>query len=161
MVYLTILPVNHVSDRVWNERGMAYPDICLEVLKKDTRIASQDSSLRNDIWTLHLLNMKHECLDRALRFLCNDVNPLIPQRRVSLAKPVLRWLRISPLLRNQKASAVFWAVRLFSRPPVIAPASFPSAFHFLTFHVVPSLLAPGLGWEREEVRWWCLAGFLG
>jgi hypothetical protein len=86
MKYLTILPVNHESDRVRNELGVAYSDICLEVRKKDTRIASQDSSLRTDIWTLILLNMKHECyrLDRTLRLLCNDVNPLINSTEKSL-----------------------------------------------------------------------------
>ena len=36
-------------------------------------------------------------------------------------------------------------LRLISRLPVIAPASFQFAFHFLAFHVVPFLLAPVLG----------------
>ena len=87
MAYLTILPVKHESDRAWNELGVAYPDICLKVLKNDARIASQDSSLRLDIWTLHLLNMKHECyrLDSALRSLCNNVNPLTNSTEKSLS----------------------------------------------------------------------------
>lgn len=53
--------------------------------KKDKRIASQDSSLRPDIWILHLLNMKHECLDRAIRLLCNNVNPLTNSTEKSLS----------------------------------------------------------------------------
>ena len=45
----------------------------------------------------------------------------------------------------KRAHSISEPLRLISRLPVIAPASFPFAFHFLAFHVVPFLLAPVLG----------------
>lgn len=107
MVHLTILFVNPELDREWNELGVGYPDICLEVLRKDMRITSQDGGLQTDIWTLDLLNMKDECCrpDRDIQSLCNNINKL--RWRASLEKPVLKRPRISPLFRNTKATTVF------------------------------------------------------
>jgi len=90
--------------------GVTYPDICLEVLKKTrelpVRIAVSDPTFEPCTSRIRSTNVTESTALFASRVVML-IHELIPWRRVSLAKPVLRRLRISPLFRNQKATAVF------------------------------------------------------